>query len=352
MLIADPQMTDDKSYQRHPLVMFFTKFYSSLYMKRNYHHLIRQIRPSDVIFLGDLSDNGREWKDDAFYAKEVDRFHSIFPASDKLHYMAGNHDIGFGQGINKTKVEQFKHYFGPTSYTFEQHGYQFVIIDTIMLSLDDPTLADKRMLDQIPSHPRRLLFTHVPLYRTSNQTCGPYRKQSRLNWIVDRQGYQYQNLISKELSDIVLDKVKPVAIFSGDDHDYCKVMHQHIPEITVPTFSMSQGIQFPGLMVLEMNPHHLSTHLCWLPNQVGIFIQYGFLAIFTLVSLMVHQWLQSRASSSRLYRLHLSKEELGINEALGPVKPKNAFVIKQFLISAREVAIVSFIAYVLCTLLL
>ncbi|KAI8326959.1 Metallo-dependent phosphatase-like protein [Choanephora cucurbitarum] len=340
-------MTDDKSYQRHPLIMFFTKFYSSLYMKRNYSHLMYQIQPKDVIIMGDLSDNGREWKDDAFYAKEVNRFHTIFPTSDKIHYMAGNHDIGFDQGVNRTKVEQFKQYFGPTSYTFEHHGYQFVIMDTISLSSSDPVLSDRSILDQIPSHPRRLLFTHVPLFRTEDQHCGPNRQQSRLNWIVNQRGYQYQNLVSKELSELILDKIKPLAVFSGDDHDYCKVVHRdHIPEITVPTFSMSQGVQFPGLVVLEMNPQHLSTHLCWLPNQITIFVQYGLLALFTLLCLLVYH--HSRAVSLKTYRFNLSKEELGMHDTF----THNSFgFLKQFLMSVKEVAIISLIAYICCILL-
>jgi hypothetical protein len=63
MLIADPQITDDMSYQQPPLLMSFIKFYSALYMKRNYKHLINTIQPNEIFFLGDLMDNGREWDD-------------------------------------------------------------------------------------------------------------------------------------------------------------------------------------------------------------------------------------------------------------------------------------------------
>lgn len=64
MLVGDPQMTDNKSYKINAFFMMASKFYSDLYMKRNYKYLTRFISPSHVIITGDLMDNGREWEDD------------------------------------------------------------------------------------------------------------------------------------------------------------------------------------------------------------------------------------------------------------------------------------------------
>lgn len=63
MLIADPQITDDKSYKKNQFIISLAKFYSSLYMKRNYKYLTRFIQPTDIFITGDLMDNGREWND-------------------------------------------------------------------------------------------------------------------------------------------------------------------------------------------------------------------------------------------------------------------------------------------------
>lgn len=39
-------------------------------------------------------------------------------------------------------------------------------------------------------------------------------------------GHQYQNFLDKKLSAELIHKVEPdVAIFSGDDHDYCLYTH-------------------------------------------------------------------------------------------------------------------------------
>ena len=39
-------------------------------------------------------------------------------------------------------------------------------------------------------------------------------------------GYQYVNLVPKELSEKILLKIKPRLIFSGDDHDDCVFSHE------------------------------------------------------------------------------------------------------------------------------
>ena len=87
------------------------------------------------------------------------------------------------------------------------------------------------------------MLTHVPLYRPPNTDCGPFRQQSRS--INQGAGYQYQNLIFESLTNYILDSIKPVLIFSGDDHDYCEIQHGKVdptPEVTVNSFSFAMVI--------------------------------------------------------------------------------------------------------------
>ncbi|CEP07074.1 hypothetical protein [Parasitella parasitica] len=360
MLVGDPQMTDDNSYDRPDLVMRLTKFYSGLYMKRNFHHLHRELRPTDTVILGDLMDSGRDWDDDK-YAAEVDRFRSIFPL--KAYYMVGNHDIGFGNGIQKHSLDRFQSYFGPTSYTFEKYGFVFVILDTVSLSSSDPVIRSDalHMLESlgantsIPAAKPRILMTHVPLFRAPHQTCGPHR-QSTSKTIADNAGYQYQNLVTEELTRLILNKVDPVAVFSGDDHDYCKVVHQFgiannhtVTEITVPTFSMAQGLQYPGVMTLNIdNDGHLIADLCWLPDQVGLFLLYGYLLAFTFALLLI--WHAFQRSNNNATAYHLAKEEMGLHHhiQIKPVKRNMA----GFLYSTRDVAWVGMLTYLICIFVL
>jgi hypothetical protein len=91
---------------------------------------------------------------------------------------------------------------------------------------------------QTPTEPR-ILLTHIPLYRTDGTSCGPLRESNQ--GIRVGKGYQYQNVLMPDLTKKVVDIIRPLAVFSGDDHDYCHVQHNFggmkIPEYTVKTFS-------------------------------------------------------------------------------------------------------------------
>ncbi|KAI8979531.1 Metallo-dependent phosphatase-like protein [Mycotypha africana] len=315
IFIGDPQITDDHSYNRPWIIMQLTKFYSSIYMKRNYKHIKSALQPTDIVMMGDLMDNGRDWNDET-YKLEVERFHTIFPqdSSVDVHYMVGNHDIGFGSGIEEHWIKRFSQYFGPTSYIFQKYGYTFIVLDTISLGSDDPSIrqeAEEVLRQQsVLKDKNKILLTHVPLFRTDE--CGPYR-QSKDKTIRQGRGYQYQNLLTEEMSDYLLKEIDPVLIFSGDDHDYCKIIHNgynRSVEFTVPTFSMAQGLKYPGFVTLNMvknetlaptTAKQLTTHLCWLPNQVDIFINYAYLLIITLFILIIWSFVFNRKRFRRNY---------------------------------------------------
>ena len=185
-----------------------------------------------------------------------------------------------------------------------------------------------------------ILLTHVPLYRVQNTPCGPLRerwpqsldedgnllKYDRRNAIDISAGYQYQNVLTSDVSKLVTDKIKNLSYaFSGDDHDYCDVLHSDyassgngIREITVKSISWAMGVRRPGFVMLSLwNPTHefnspgneseetesqstLQSKLCLLPNQLWIFISYGIMLGLTLVLLML------QAALKNLYSVRLS----------------------------------------------
>ncbi|KAI9495609.1 Metallo-dependent phosphatase-like protein [Zychaea mexicana] len=328
LLIGDPQLTDAYSYDRPGIVLRISEFYSDLYMHRNYRHLNRQLNPQAQLFMGDLMDGGREWND-VGYQKQVTRFRRLFHSTKPQFFMAGNHDIGFGNGIKKNILERFENEFGPTSYTFNISEYSIVVLDTVSLSATNDDLPSKQsaldLLDRhLPPHPR-ILFTHVPLYRPPTASCGPDRQQYKKG-IRQGRGYQYQNLVGERLSQQILERVNPVAVFSGDDHDYCVVNHRYNSqqftetlEMTIPTFSMAQGLKYPGVVLLDLTPtkhqkadstqqqeeggggepgqDYFATKLCWLPDQIAIFIGYACLLVVSVSGLaLMHlsRWLRLR----------------------------------------------------------
>lgn len=164
-----------------------------------------------------------------------------------------------------------------------------------------------------------LLLTHVPLYRPPGTPCGPQREHwppkktpnpdgslDTSNSISVVAGYQYQNVLSEEDSVKLVKSVGNVVnVFSGDDHDYCELVHsdakENVREITVKTMSMSQGVPTPGfLMVSLYNPidkdgkplpdspgQTVQTHLCLLPNQLVKYMNYIAFTLFSLIILAV-----------------------------------------------------------------
>lgn len=170
-----------------------------------------------------------------------------------------------------------------------------------------------------------ILLSHVPLYREQGTPCGPLRERhpptpvgkgqpplekDDRNAISVSGGYQYQNVLNPEITREVAEKVGNIQYaFSGDDHDYCELVHYRYPsagggirEITVKSISWCMGIRHPGVLLVSMwNPVDahgkplkdpknddkptLQTHLCLLPDQLGIFIRYAGLLALTLLAL-------------------------------------------------------------------
>lgn len=296
-----------------------------------------------------------------------------------LTSLPGNHDVGFGTGVQLGVRDRFNARFGETNRVDVLGNHSFVSIDAPSLAaysqfeisgqsypgtveerqhiwkpamnfLDGiqssaATVVADQMAEYYPDHDydtsskhvvgesdikstsRRspakhlvnlpvVLLTHVPLYRDPGTDCGVLRERGHAISISG--GYQYQNTLTRELSNEVAQKVSNagdiVHIFSGDDHDYCDVYHRYnigsigknrspkptsVRETTVKSFSWAMGVRKPGFQLLSLwNPvdadgeslHSAQptaqTHLCLLPDQIGILINYGKLAGFTILVLL------------------------------------------------------------------
>lgn len=169
-----------------------------------------------------------------------------------------------------------------------------------------------------------ILLTHVPLYRAPGTPCGPKREHwppatppkgqstpvfpDNRNAISISKGWQYQNVLSEEDSISLVQKVGNVRhVFSGDDHDYCELSHneakKNVREITVKSMSYAMGVRKPGFQLLSLwnpldakgNPLQVSkdplatmqSHLCLLPDQLGILIRYAILIAITISTLLI-----------------------------------------------------------------
>ena len=238
--------------------------------------------------------------------------------------------------------------------------------DHIVQGLDERTLTPPDSVNSSSAELPTILLTHVPLYRAPGTPCGPLRERwppSRpmdgkgntldrddANAIQVAAGYQYQNVLHPSVSNDLVEKIGKVEfVFSGDDHDYCEVVHRGftsrgggVREVTVKSISWAMGVRKPGFLMLSLwnpidesgNPINVSrgkqdaskgatptttlnSRLCLLPDQLSIFIRYGFLLGLTLTVLIIKALIQLQ------YR---SKEQAGVmgRAVLRPKKSSSA----------------------------
>ena len=419
VLVADPQLVDPHTYPGRPWPLStITVRHTDQYLRRSFTSIRKVLSPETVFFLGDLFDGGREWSTSTskspfkewnkytgdFWLNEYDRFGRVFlkpwntaSASDvpgrtrrMIMSLPGNHDLGFGNGIQLPVRDRFQTFFGDGNRIDVIGNHTFVSVDTVSLSakmqpvdsgaLRNPaiwktaedflaTVKDRKVkalgralrVDQgkpenplgnhtvfdinhseagdhdnaVPSgvdpNMPTILLTHVPLYRKEGTPCGPKRERwppSRIGTAADpvesddrnaisvHAGIQYQNVLHPDVSKQLIEQIGEVEhVFSGDDHDYCEVVHRRftsrgggIREITVKSLSWAMGVRKPGfLMVSLYNPidEHgaslqrgpgqpastsIQSHLCLMPDQLGIFIFYGEIIALTALILIARAW--------------------------------------------------------------
>ncbi|CDK28307.1 unnamed protein product [Kuraishia capsulata CBS 1993] len=335
-IVGDPQIVDEYSYKTRPKPLLrLTQTLSDNYLHRNYMAVHRKLSPHSVMFLGDLFDGGREWDDDV-WLREYLRFASVFPPLEhtkSIFSIPGNHDIGFGNDVNATRLKRFRTMFGEANEYQILGNHTFVLIDSISLSATDlpevntePTIFLESLVNdkKMKEYPR-ILLSHVPLYRfTDRQHCGPLRESKKRFPVM--KGKQYQTVLEYELSQRLLEIVRPKLIFSGDDHDYCHVRHpfdqaygegsisgggagnSYADEITIKTFAMTGGIKYPAIQLLSLwNPRDGSepdtdiqetgevvvtdstfrTRLCYMPDPYHALRIYAALMVFSISSLFL-----------------------------------------------------------------
>lgn len=313
-LVADPQLVDDNTYPGRPqYLLSLTQYITDHYLRKCWNLINHELNPDTTVFLGDLFDGGREW-DDATWLLEFERWNRIYnrPADKRtIMSLPGNHDIGFGNTIVPRALSRFKSYFGETSSSFDIGNHTIVLLDTIsMMNTIDPTISSppREFIKKLNADTAgygtdlkpRILLTHVPLYRPADAPCGRYRESEKA--LPYTYGKQYETQIQPELSQEILANVRPIAVFSGDDHDACHVSHTYeyqgetrrADEFTVKSASMAAGIQHPGIQLLTLNSDlahsdpvgSYHTSICLLPSPFWPFMCYAAMAALSVAALL------------------------------------------------------------------
>ncbi|KAJ3697141.1 hypothetical protein LUZ61_000846 [Rhynchospora tenuis] len=330
-VIADPQIMDSTTHglSRKSFILELLQFYTDLYMRRAFHSSILPFKPDEILFLGDQFDGGPYLSDEE-WQESMSRFKHIFGLNEQtrnsyipIHYLSGNHDIGYSAYYTQHPevITRYEKEFGKRNYNFTVGKVEFLVIDAQTLDGPKDGRETSSSWDFIESFSEanknpRVLLTHIPLHRPDNTPCGQHRSSPIINQRVYRSGFDqgitYQNYLSKESSELLLSKIKPVLVLSGHDHDQCTVVHStpsgQVTEHTLGTVSWQQGNLYPSFMLLsvlsgnassvsndDLN-HSVSSQLCYLPLQTHIYIWYLCQALITIVLLAT--WPTNGFSSS------------------------------------------------------
>uniref|UniRef100_A0A5B7B5Z3 Calcineurin-like phosphoesterase domain-containing protein n=1 Tax=Davidia involucrata TaxID=16924 RepID=A0A5B7B5Z3_DAVIN len=319
-VVTDPQLMDKTSLHLAPksLALEIAQFYTDLFMRRAFMASVLPFKPDVILFLGDYFDGGpylsdEEWQESLSRFKRDFDLNILESTNIQVHYLPGNHDIGYAALVSRMPkvIRRYEDEFGTRNYRFTIGKVDFIAVDAQTLdghSQGNQTSATWNFIKNVSkdtSLTPRVLLTHIPLYRPDGTSCGPHRASPIISQRVTRAAHDqeilYQNYITEESTNNLLDLIRPVLILSGHDHDQCAVTHMSkygpVREYTVGTISWQQGNLYPSFMLLSAtnlafpnassSEDAISTHLCFLPVQLYIYIWYLSLFVLTLLALLL-----------------------------------------------------------------
>lgn len=303
------------------------------YLRKSWSVAYR-LHPDIVIFLGDTLSAGRYVRSKEEYDSYYRRFESIFRHGSEttFYFIPGNTDIGLGQSpsFSKDASQFFAEYFGPLNQAITIAGHKFVLIDAPKLVEEDyqrhahgqtfeewtplsggPIAFLRSTAKTLANVESVILLSHIPLSRPASKSCGPFREKGSIS---AGAGHGYQNMLGKQTTEFMLKTLQPSAIFSGDNRDYCEVLHTipgldgpdvkaEVREVTVKSFSPSRHIRWPGFQLISLIPPipgsssgpTIADTSCHLPDTVGIYkrIYLPSLVLTAIVLLYINMPLRS-----------------------------------------------------------
>ena len=263
-------------------------------VKRSLEFAIQKHDPTDLIFLGDLFDEGKRY-DAETYRKERVRFVSTILRSThengvRIHTIAGNHDIGNHYQLRKAKIETFENTIGPTNYydricVDEKRCVSLLGVNTMALE-GTPFDRDVKQntvlfLNQIEAKREErkndplVLLTHYPLFRVNDAECGPERsiEHGHVTYVHPNTKLKEKSyVLSESTSNMLLDRFEPSLVLSAHTHAVCRHRRKSmngVLELTTSAFGWRMRPD-PGYLFVtfESDPSRLDTALyCKLPHE-------------------------------------------------------------------------------------
>ncbi|KAI0260861.1 hypothetical protein BC834DRAFT_831138, partial [Gloeopeniophorella convolvens] len=278
----------------------FSGVFRAVYM-RCVWAMTRRLRPQMVLFLEDMLTHGRAIEPDEEFVRYVQHFHELFPvdAGIDVRYIPGNADVGLGvsNAFTKHVRQRYERRFGRVNQHLSVANHSLVLLDAPgivdedynrvghstsfeeWIPMRDGAIEFVKGLAAGAFYRRQdpvILFSHIPLHRAESKGCGPLRERGTIHRGV---GHRWQKTLGKQTSSFLLESLRPVAIFSADDRDYCDVTHAlpavdgrttAVHETTVKSYSPARHISQPSLHLLALSSTGTHAHApCALPRASG-----------------------------------------------------------------------------------
>ncbi|KZP34158.1 hypothetical protein FIBSPDRAFT_942318 [Athelia psychrophila] len=328
LLISDPQINHSPAQGLVPTSWAGLRQALSHADMRKAWRLTRRLRPQAVICLGDMLASGRTAQSDQQYEEQYNAFREVFPLDGAvpMYYLPGNNDVGLGRSptISTLTRARYTRHFGPPNQVLRLGGHDLVLLDAPGLVEEDyqrhasaRAKKGKRQADGDYAYASastgagvgvggvgagggayagyegvkggavefvkglienatgtadvpRILLTHIPLAHPESarggMACGPLRERG--GTLRRGVGRGWQNTLDRATSERGEGGVRPRAVFSGDDRDYCEYTHpqphgnggvgggngEGVREVTIKSFSLANNIRRPGFQLLSLAP--------------------------------------------------------------------------------------------------
>jgi hypothetical protein len=254
LLIGDPQIEGNASWDKKSGLQRLMTVLNDLYMKVIVSNLVYNLQPSYVAVMGDLF-SYQGTTDDEFDERLV-RYRDIFESAlstSSIINVTGNHDLGYGDEISEKVITRFEKSFGSSNFHFHYplgldlnndskvDMATFGILNNLLM---DPSrergiqydvwafTGELASLRKQRPHEPLIILSHIPLYKQIGCVDKPFTLWSDSGYV------RKQNQLSQLSTHHILDFVEPDVILMGHDHHGCVYNHtnkhgKHIAEYTI-----------------------------------------------------------------------------------------------------------------------
>lgn len=275
LLIGDPQIQGDSRIHSSGFYGQIDVWYNDLYFRHIVDTLLYYLQPSHVFVLGDLFSS--QYISDSEFSHRVERYKWIFKNVKVPFYnVVGNHDVGYGSDITEAQLTRFELAFGKINDILIIEDHIIGIVNSMNLdpsSFEEASTKAWENLEQIRDLTRNtslpvLLMKHIPLHKeefnfSTFHFQNIFATERKRELCVERAGSEldstgrarWQNMMSVNATNFILEEIKPVFIFDGHDHDGCIYRHnERTVEYTLRSIMGDFGGYVALFEILPKNP--------------------------------------------------------------------------------------------------